>query len=427
MSESPMSLGWPERIWIRECSRYRDGMVHIAGWLHEWDMTHDLPRLILRDGSGLCTVILNGIPDSAFMKLCRETVLAVFGRVSREALETEIVDPVLHVLSSVEEIPPGLGPDAIGTAGFLANRHPKRQALARLAAAAKTGFRSYLDSTGYVEIFTPKTVAQVSEDRDAALPINYLGRPAFLAQSPQFYKQIMIGVFSRVYETGTVFRMDRDATDRELTEYTSLDFETGFISGLDDIVDTAVNALDSMLETMQLCCRMQMFSANDVSWPSRANVIPRLPFSEARHLVSEGCKPTGQARLSSAERDRLSRWAREEYGSDFLVVTQLPKDSVPFYMSTALNTADAFELHCRGQIIATGGQRLHAIEDVLRAVEEAGLDETLLSGYLEAFRYGLPPHGGCAFGLERLLSSATRLGDPCHVGLFPRYREHLTP
>ncbi|MGH2543929.1 MAG: aspartate--tRNA(Asn) ligase, partial [Ardenticatenaceae bacterium] len=278
---------------------------------------------------------------------------------------------------------------------------------------------------------TPKMVASATESGANVFQIDYFGTPAYLAQSPQFYKQIMVGLFERVYEVGPVFRAEPHDTTRHTNEYVSLDVEFGFIedhftvmrllrevlAGIGDYLGTHHNAGLELL---------------DLTLPSVPAEIPHIHFRDAQALILErhGVDVRGEPDLSPQDERWLGEWAQETFGSDFLFVTGYPMVKRPFY--THPDPADAqwsnsFDLLFRGTELVTGGQRLHRYDDYLRVLDLAGHPIAPFETYLEAFRYGMPPHGGFAIGLERLLMQLTGAPNIRLVTLFPRDMNRLTP
>jgi nondiscriminating aspartyl-tRNA synthetase len=302
-------------------------------------------------------------------------------------------------------------------------RHRTRQALWRLAAASVRGFRRVLDERGFTEIHTPKLVGGATESGANVFTVDYFGRPAYLAQSPQLYKQIMVGVFERVYETGPVFRAEPHDTSRHLAEYVSLDVELGFIDDHRDVLAVLREVLAGMLAEIPA----EDARLAGAHLPSVPDEIPVVHFRDALRMV--GAEPDEPDLTPDHER-LLGAWALERHGSDFLAVEGYPARKRPFYTHpepgdpTATNS---FDLLFRGQELVTGGQRLHEIADYERALAERGEPVEPYACYLDAFRHGMPPHGGFAIGLERWTAQLARRDNIRETTLFPRDRHRLTP
>jgi nondiscriminating aspartyl-tRNA synthetase len=292
----------------------------------------------------------------------------------------------------------------------VALRHPTRRRSFELSAAAVAGFRRVLDERGFTEVHTPKIVASATESGANVFGIDYFGEKAYLAQSPQFYKQMLVGVFERVYEVGPVFRAEPHDTTRHLAQYTSLDVEFGFITDHTTVMALVRDVVAGM-------------AGEQIEVPEQ---IPALHFSEAKALMTEDGEPD----LSPAEERWLGEWARAEHGSDFLFVTGYPMRKRPFYTHPDPERPEysySFDLLFRGIELSTGGQRLHNHADYVQALEAMRQDPADYESYLRAFRYGMPPHGGFAIGLERWTAGLVGAANLRETTLFPRDLHRLTP
>jgi nondiscriminating aspartyl-tRNA synthetase len=299
----------------------------------------------------------------------------------------------------------------------LALRHPTRATALRVAAAATAGFRQALDRQRFVEIHTPKVVASATESGANVFQLDWFGTPAYLAQSPQFYKQLMVGVFERVFEVGPVFRAEPHDTGRHLAQYTSLDAELGFITDHRDVMAVLRSALAAMMAAVEPYTKTTEVPEE----------IPAVHFTEALRIA--GAAPD-EPDLAPAHERAMGEWARREHGSDFVFVTGYPMRKRPFY--THPEPADpaysnGFDLLFRGVELVTGGQRLHRYADYVAALTAAGEPLGPYLGYLEGFRYGMPPHGGFAIGLERFVARLTGAANVREVTAFPRDLHRLTP
>ncbi len=308
-------------------------------------------------------------------------------------------------------------------------RRPQLRFRHRLASVSVGIFRSFLDAEGFTEIHTPKLNAGTMEGGSDVFALNYFGTPAFLAQSPQVHKQIMVGVFEKVYETGPVFRAEPHASSRHLNEYTSLDVEIGFIRDHGDVMELA-NRLIAFMAKRLYELVLDWDERFPVAWPQVPDRIPRLDFSEALALAGELGAETRVADLSPAAEAALGQWSLEKHHSDFLFVEYYPMSKRPFYTHPDLDNPDrsrSFDVLFRGQELITGGQRLHRKDQYLRAMESRGMDPSGFASYLEAFDAGMPPHGGFAIGLERWIQSLLELPNIRMASLFPRDGKRLTP
>jgi nondiscriminating aspartyl-tRNA synthetase len=292
-------------------------------------------------------------------------------------------------------------------------------------------FRAALAARHFTEIQTPKIVAAATESGANVFQLDYFDRPAFLAQSPQFYKQIMVGVFERVFEVGPVFRAEPHDTTRHTNEYVSLDAEFGFIENHFTVMALVQEVLTAIFAALQenYAAELKLLRARLPAMPAQ---IPHIHFSAAQELIWQrhGLDVRGEPDLSPQDERWLGAWAAEEFGSDFLFVTGYPMRKRPFYTypdPERPEYSNSFDLLFRGTELITGGQRLHRYEDYLAALAAAQLPATSFATYLETFRYGMPPHGGFAIGLERLLMQLLDLPNLRLTTLFPRDLTRLVP
>jgi nondiscriminating aspartyl-tRNA synthetase len=412
--------------------------VRLEGWVHRRRVLAKVTFLILRDRSGLAQVVVRDTAALAVLQQCgEETVVAVTGTATHNPAApggAEVTQPQITLLSEPARTPPvelwrpalDAGLPVILDHAAVTWRHPARRAHWELAAASLRGFRAALDQRGFTEIQTPKFVSSASESGATVFEVGYFGRPAYLAQSPQFYKQTMVGVFERVYETGPVFRAEPHDTARHLAEYVSLDAEFGFITDHRDVLAMLGHALAGMSAAI----REQASDAAHllgVTIPEVPEQIPVIHFSDALKIV--GAAPD-EPDLAPAHERALGQWAADNHGSDFVAVEGYPMRKRPFYTHPQPGDerwSNSFDLIFRGLELVTGGQRLHRYSDYLAAIRAAGEDPAVYAGYLEAFAHGMPPHGGFAIGLERWTSRLTRTENIREVTLFPRDLHRLTP
>jgi nondiscriminating aspartyl-tRNA synthetase len=312
----------------------------------------------------------------------------------------------------------------------VANRHPTRRAVFQLGAAAMAGFRGTLDALGFTEIQSPKIVATATESGANVFGLDYFGRTAYLAQSPQFYKQVMVGVFERVYEVGPVFRAEPHDTTRHVNEYVSLDAEMAFIDDHFGVMALLRDVLAGMFAA--LARKPAALELTGVDLPVVPNPIPHVHFVDAQQLIFErtGSDERSEPDLSPHGERVLGAWAAEEHSSDFVFVTGYPLVKRPFYTHPDPDRpaySNSFDLLFRGTELVTGGQRLHRIADLEAALAGSGTPPAAVGSYLEAFRFGMPPHGGFAIGLERLLMQLTGAPNLRLTTLFPRDLQRLDP
>ena len=405
--------------------------VRVEGWVHRRRVLATVTFLVVRDRSGLAQVVVRD--RQALARCGEETVISVTGTATRNPAApggVEVTEPRITLLSEPALPPPvdlwrptlDAGLATILDHAAVTWRHPARRARWQLAAASLHGFRAALSGLGFTEIQTPKFVSTATESGANVFRVDYFGRPAYLAQSPQFYKQTMVGVFERVYETGPVFRAEPHDTARHLAEYVSLDAELGFISDHRDVLAVLRHALAGMTSAVRAQPGLP-----GITIPEVPDQIPVIHFSEA--LKVAGASPD-EPDLAPAHERAVGRWAAETHGSEFVAVEGYPMRKRPFYTHPQPGDerwSNSFDLLFRGVELVTGGQRLHRHSDYVAAILARGEDPAAYSDYLEAFAHGMPPHGGFAIGLERWTARLAQAENIRDVTLFPRDLHRLTP
>jgi nondiscriminating aspartyl-tRNA synthetase len=434
----------PDRIYTSEAGQHIGERVQVAGWLHTLRRLGGINFLVLRDVRGTVQIVLD-TPEAmqALAGLSAETVLSVEGDAVAETQAPggiEIRNPAFTVLSPVHDpLPLTLNKPVMKLSlpvfldhAVVGLRHPSKRALFRLSAGVMGGFRATLNQAGFTEIQTPKLVESATEGGANVFAVQYFDRKAYLAQSPQFYKQIMVGIFERVFEVGPVFRAEPHDTVRHINEYVSLDAEIGFIRDHRDVMAILTQVIRGVLEHLRTAYAPEMASL-EVKPPVIPQEIPNIYFPEAQELILSlhGEDARSEPDLAPQHERWLGEWAKEKYGSDFLFVTGYPMSKRPFY--THPNPADprysnSFDLLFRGTELVTGGQRLHLYQDYLDAAARAGYkDIKAFETYFETFKYGMPPHGGFAIGLERFIMQLLGLDNIRLATLFPRDLTRLAP
>ena len=412
--------------------------VRVAGWVHRRRSLATVTFVVLRDRSGLVQIV---VKDSAALAqvqaLGEESVVSVTALPSPNPSApggVELVEPEFEVLSEADQSPPVELWRPRLTAGLasvldnapVALRHPRSVATWQVAAASMQGFRRTLGAAGFTEVATPRLVGASTESGANVFTVDYFGKQAYLAQSPQLYKQILVGVFERVFEVGPVFRAEPHDTARHLAEYVSLDAELGFIADHRDVIvvlrDVIAGMVAAVAEEAQTASALL-----EVRLPVVPDDIPVIHFSEALRIVGA---PDDEPDLAPAHERALSEWAIERHGSEFLAVEGYPMVKRPFYTHPDPDDprwSKSFDLLFRGLELTTGGQRLHRYADYLTALRASGQPADPYQGYLQAFRHGMPPHGGFAIGLERWVARLIDAANVRAVRLFPRDVNRLFP
>ena len=306
----------------------------------------------------------------------------------------------------------------------------KERAVFKIQEGLSRAFREYLTGQGFTEIHTPKIVHAGAEGGSNIFRLDYFGKKAFLGQSPQFYKQTMVGVFERVFEVAPVFRAEKHSTPRHLNEYTSLDFEMGYVDSFEDIMAVETGFLQYCMELLG-----REYDADlkrlGVELPD-VEKIPAVRFDEAKRLAAEkyGRPIRDPFDLEPEEEHNIGRYFKEEYGADFVFVTHYPAKKRPFY---AMDDPEdprytlSFDLLFRGMEVTTGGQRIHDYQTQVDKMLAKGMHPEEFESYLMIHKHGMPPHGGLGIGLERLTARLCGLDNVRYACLFPRDRTRLEP
>ena len=312
----------------------------------------------------------------------------------------------------------------------IALRHPHERAIFKLQEGIVEAFRSYLSDHDFTEIHSPKITSASAEGGANIFKLDYFGQPATLAQSPQLYKQMMVGVFGRVFEVASVFRAEKHNTTRHLNEYVSMDFEMGFINGIYDIMDTEIAVLRHIMSYLNEHYSHEL-QILDVILPVIGD-IPVLKFREAKELIVKeyGKRLGGFGDLDPEEEVLLCEYAASKLGSEFIFITHFPSSRRPFYVMDDVNDqgyAFSFDLLFRGLEITTGGQRIHDYNMQVKKMQDMDLDPSEFDSYLSIHKHGMPPHGGLGLGLERLEMQLLNLNNVRYTSLFPRDIKRIKP
>lgn len=413
--------------------------VTVHGAVHALRDMGGLAFLTLRMARGAVQCVC--APDVLPEGLCEECCVELSGTVREESRApggVEIAAEHIEVLSrpaAPMPVPLGKGPLKLNLDTELALRpaalrHLRERAVFKVQEGLVLAFREYLTGEGFTEVHTPKIVHAGAEGGSNIFKLDYFGKKAYLAQSPQFYKQTMVGVYERVFEVGPVFRAEKHATPRHLNEYTGLDFEMGYIDSFYDVIEMETGYLRHAMALLakEYAGELELL---EVELPA-VDKIPCLRFDDAKRLAADkyGYKIRDPYDLEPEEEVHIGQYAREELGSDFVFVTHYPSKKRPFY---AMDDPDdpkytlSFDLLFRGMEVTTGGQRVHDYAAQVAKMEERGMDPAGFESYLMIHKHGMPPHGGLGIGLERLTMKLCGLDNVRYACLFPRDRSRLEP
>lgn len=309
-------------------------------------------------------------------------------------------------------------------------RNPKERAIFKIQEGIARGFRQFLGQNGFTEIRSPKINFAGAEGGTNVFKLDYFGKQVYLAQSPQLYKQALVGVYERVFEIAPVFRAEHHDTSRHLNEYTSMDFEMGFIESFEDIMNMETGLLKYIMNLL----REEYKEEIDIL---KANIpeiesIPSIKFMDAKKLIMEKFKYTPQDMkdFDPQEEEMLGKWAKKELNSDFLFVTHYPSIKRPFYTMDDPENPEytlSFDLLFRGLEITSGGQRVHDYNMQVEKMIKCGTNPEEFETYLMLHKYGAPPHGGLGIGLERLTMHLLGFKNVREATMFPRDINRVTP
>lgn len=310
-------------------------------------------------------------------------------------------------------------------------RHPKKRAIFKISETIVNAFAEFLEKNGFTRIFSPKIVFAGAEGGANIFKIQYFDRIAYLAQSPQFYKQYGVGIFGRVYDIGSVFRAEKHNTTRHVNEYISLDFEMGYISSFEDVMSLETAYLKYLIEKLKEKNGFEI-ELLEINLPTINDFIPSIKLKEAHEIVYKETKKDyrNEPDLSPDEEKFLTNWSKKEFGSEFLFITHFPTSKRPFYtMDDPENEGEtlSFDLLFRGLEITTGGQRIHDYDMQYNKLVSFGLNPSDFESFLQLHKYGVPPHGGLAIGLERLTARICDIENIKEASMYPRDINRITP
>jgi nondiscriminating aspartyl-tRNA synthetase len=423
---------------IAELEKSPSEAVTLKGWIRRIRETKSTTFIVLQDCSGIIQIVAEPAKVKELGLRAESAVLIVGqsridqrapGGVEIDCDEIEVLNPAAEVLpftstSRLEEISPDL---AINSRP-LALRTDRGGTIFRIEAALAEEFRAALRRRRLTEIFTSKIVASATEGGTNLFAIKYFDRAAYLAQSPQFYKEHAVAGMERVFETGHVYRAEPHASSRHLCEYLSLDLEMGFIDGFDDIIE-----LERAVMTEAFATIRERFAISLAQFDSYLPSLATAPTWTFEECLDRLRKAHRRADLIDdldplAER-QLCEIADNEAGVAAVFVTEFPLGSRPFYTHPASDGLHAagFDLLLRGLEVTTGGQRLHRRTDLEAALRARGIETAAFESHLRMFDFGMPPHGGLAIGLERLTCQVLGLKNVREATLYPRDRNRLEP
>lgn len=417
--------------------------IRLEGWVATKRDHGKITFIDLYDRTGLIQIV--GMGDE-IRNLKPQYVVEVTGKVQdrpgstiNENLVTgkiEVKAEHIKVLAEAEELPFDLGMQTLNLElptlldfRSLTLRHPKVRAIFKVQEAVIDEFRNSLKQKEFTEFQAPVIIPQGAEGGSEMFEVKYFDHKAFLAQSPQFYKQILVGVYERVFTVNKTLRAEPSVTTRHLTEVTTLDAEFGFIDSWQEIMDTAGDVIKDIFTRVETECKKEL-QLLESTVPQIKDKIPIIKLREAQEIIFKRTKRDSRKEPDLAPEDEreICKWALEEHGSDLVFVTHYPTSKRPFYTQPDPEDPDytlSFDLIGRGTEWLTGGQRINDLKTLVKKAKERGVDLQKSELYIQAFKYGIPPEGGFSFGSERITMHILGLKNVREASLFPRDMERV--
>ncbi len=431
------------RVYSTDTPKYIGKKVSLSGWIHQIRELGGINFIILRDGKGQIQAVVSSKKETnKLKKINSETVVSLSGKIVKEkrapngveiqAEKINIISPVyddMPVTINKKELKAGL--DTILDKRTLTLRNPQIRNIFKVQSEIAKTFREFLIKEGFTEIFSPKIVLGGAEGGANIFKVKYFDKWAYLSQSPQFYKQIMVGVYERVFEVAPIFRAEPHNTSRHLNECISLDLEMGFIKDEKDVIKLENRFLEYMVSQLNKNCKKE-FEQFGVKIPKVPKNIPILKFEKVQEIIEKEYKQKCKNKfdLHPQEEKLISDYAAKKLNSEFLFITHYPAKKRPMYTMPDSKNPDytlSFDLIFRGLELTSGGQRIHEYKMQKEKIKKEGLDPKDFTFYLDIFKYGMPPHGGLGIGLERLTMTLLNLDNIRQARLFPRDLTRITP
>jgi len=417
-------------------------IVKLPGSIYKIRMMSGFAFIILRTKRTMVQCVYNeDFSDFPLESLKEESCAIITGEVVAEERSKSGYELRLHTIallsSPLEDLPVVINNKCMDTSMEtlldyrpITLRNEKERAIFKIQEGICRGFRKFLTIQQFTEIHSPKIVYAGAEGGANIFKLNYFGGEAYLAQSPQFYKQMMVGVYERVFEIAPVYRAEKHDTCRHLNEYISVDFEMGYIESFVDIMQMETLLLQSTLEFLknEYAYELKLLS---VKLPVITE-IPAIPFSEAKQLISREFhrEIKDMEDFEPEEEKLLCEWIKKTTGSEFVFVTHYPSKKRPFYAMEDKENPEvtlSFDLLFRGMEITTGGQRIHNYQEQIQKMQLRGMNPEAFESYLMLHKYAIPPHGGLGLGLERFTSRLLDQNNVRYACLFPRDIKRLVP
>ncbi|MBQ9522308.1 MAG: aspartate--tRNA(Asn) ligase [Paludibacteraceae bacterium] len=446
-------------------------LVEVSGMVHNVRVTKWGGFIILRKSRGLLQTVVSNESSQFFNEsgeaiamsdLCREMAVTIKGTVN----EAKIKDPAAFyntIEIAVAEVKVLSRPSTTEVVDMNALkfgdeetllrfkfdnrqvtlRNPRDMAILKVASVISKAFADYLTEQDFTQIYTPKIVSEGAEGGANVFKMDYFGKQVYLAQSPQFYKQIGVGVYERVFEIAPAYRAEKHNTSRHLNEYISLDVEMGFIKGQEDVMALEAHLLRAIIDRVSTVCKhelellgatMPLLPTETPDTDEHTAGIPTWKLSRVHEILWENhlCEADhrGEDDLAPEEERAICKYALDKYGSDFVFVTHFPSEHRAFYAMDDPKDPSltlSFDLLMRGLEITSGGQRIHKEAEYREKMIRRGMNPDAFHFYLDTFKNGMPPHGGFAIGLERITACFLGIANVKECSMFPRDINRVAP
>ncbi|KHD36793.1 aspartyl-tRNA synthetase [Clostridium acetobutylicum] len=424
-----------ERCLVNETEKKLEEVVKLQGWVHKLRKLGKIAFVLLRDRTGIIQCVVNAKKiDIKELKL--ESVVEIEGIVKENEGRFEVqVNSIKTLSKALEKMPieinkedMELNIDTLIENRILSMRNRRVNSIFKIETEIAHGFSEFLVKNGFTEIYTPKIVSEGAEGGTELFKLKYFDKEAYLAQSPQFYKQMMVAAgYERVFEIGHVYRAESHDTKRHLNEYISMDLEMGFINDEMDLIRFEIELLKYIFQNLRQKCSKNI-ELLKVEIPT-IQEVPIMPLNEAITILREVYnKKELTTDIDHEGEELIGRFVKEKYNSDFVFLTHYSKDKRPMYtMPCGKNLTHSFDLIFRGMEITTGGQRINDYDMLRQSMLDKGLKVESFKSYLDVFKFGMPPHGGLAIGLERITMKLLNLDNIREAAFFVRDKKRILP
>lgn len=421
-----------KRNYVKELPNLIGKEVKVCGWVHLHRKLGKMSFIVLRERTGLCQIIIPKILLNKY--LLPETVIEIEGIIKEEKQSKfngiEIIANKITIVSNSEVVPIQINKEENIPFNLsyihrpLTLRKEKERSIFKIQSEFIRLYREYLYNQEFTEIHSTKISKSGLEGGSELFNVKYFEENMSLTQSPQFYKQMMIGVYERVFEVGKVYRAEPHNTSRHLSEYIGLEIEMGFIESVEEVMEMEESCFKYIFEKLNIICKneLEVFEI----FPLKFNKIPRITYKKCIEILkSEYGKEYEKEGLNSEMEILIGNYIKSKYNSEFVFITKYPLSERPFYAMPSEegnNCSETFELLYKGLEITSGGQRIHNYNQLVESIKSKGLNPETFESYLMPFKYGMPKHGGLGIGTERVIKQMLNLNSVQEASLIPRTR-----